>query len=798
MIPRELQEIPQWTYSFSAAEIKRPTHTKYLHRGALSYKDALKLQTEGTSIGMYTTRDDPYVIGDIDHVDVENLFDEIPDSLVDLLTSKPTYLEVSPSGEGVRFIYRLPSADEKLKLKGSNFLQRSDDGGTTRDSQINVGPPWMRMTGNSLPFSTKKIATVTLEELNRPYNVIRSEEKVTYDTAALKLAPIREVEQFLMLIPTDQNLRVQRAYKAVFNQDYQHYDFWMRVLMALHNYAQLTGSMVECLGLAIKWSSTDPVAYTGEDAVLDKWRSFSQEKMEVISYRTLFKLANMCYLRWPVTRKQSKSAKERRDLPLPLNTEVVNFRYLLDYYDVKIYTDIGNPSVFYLTGDPDVTTQYFAPYEEEILFDKFHGPFSLEAMCSAFLSWCQSAGFIGITRTMIRSHVLLATHASHDKLDVVRYYFDKPFLKLPQRYQENKIYYNRSSFDDLFSCLELDFMTENQEAERNLYETYYRVWLYGLIRTIDHPEDPTINNCVLLLTGREQIRKTSHFRYLLPRFMRERFISFTTHGFAKEGDLRDVAKISASSRVIVWDELEQYLNALTESNFKKLIDNTPQTIIDKYETIPRTIRPVSIYGATSNLREFKLGSEGSRRLFHIPVKWVDTDSMENICWHKLINDLRKDARAKLASGKIPWLLSEEQLDYQRGLHSILRAKNNIDIMLEEVFNFDHELYTKHGVLQGIKSVQTDKSGRLQNTKEVIETLGRLGYHVHTISRAAVIQSLRRLCGNYTSSSTKTVNLYQPKGRLYKGEVTQGRRTKWVLPPMRKGATGGRFSHVNTE
>ena len=156
-------------------------------------------------------------------------------------------------------------------------------------------------------------------------------------------------------------------------------------------------------------------------------------------------------------------------------------------------------------------------------------------------------------------------------------------------------------------------------------------------------------------------------------------IALTTHGFKANNDMRDIVKIASSNMVVVWDEIEQYLDATTESNFKKVLDGNPQKFIDKYETNASTYVPLSLYGATSNKREFRLSDDGSRRIFHIPVTWVDTDTMDCICWHKLINILKREYDELVENGFTPWMLTESQLQQQSQLHH----KDLIIILIRE-------------------------------------------------------------------------------------------------------------------
>lgn len=785
MIPAELQELRQWTYSISPEEPKRPAHTDYTPGKGLTYTEAIEYLKPGVSFGLYVTDQDPYILGDIDHIEnVHEPFIELPSELMQLLSNFPTYAEVSPSGKGIRFIYKLPSVKEKSRVSNKYFLSKE----INRGAQINVGPPWMRFTGQSCQFSNGSgIATVTWADLEPAFKIHFAEVR-NVTTPEISSATLAEVEDHLMRIPLDQNPRVRRAFSQLFEVEYHHYTFWMKVLMALHCYGEATNQIVECMSLAIRWSSRDPLSYQGDGDVINHWRSLSNGKCDIISHRTLFALANKCTFIWPMPRPTKKD-ESKWALRKPINTEIANLLYFLEFYDLRIYSDSGNPNILYVTGDEDVLVRYVEPFQPEKLFGKYYGPMDLEHLISALIPWCQRVGFSGLGRKMLKDHLLVALHASKNILDPVKYYFETPFDELLPEYRENETNYNRSTFEDLYDCLEIDYMTGAKEKEDELYQKYYKSWLCGLIRSMYYMDHPIINNCILLLTGAEQIRKTSHFRYLLPQWMRKRYIAFTTHGFATETSMRDLVKISASARIVVWDELEQFLKVDTEPNFKKVIDNTPQTVIDKYEVIPRTIYPISIYGATSNLREFKLGSEGSRRLFHIPVKWVDTDRMDRICWHKLINDLTQEVRQEITKGNVPWLLNQEQLQYQMSLHSLIRSKSNVDIMLEETFNFDGKAQIKHGVLPGVSSFQSDMSGQLLSTKQVHDLLCRFHSQAYTISRPALNHALRRLCSEYTGTEKTEQPMITPSGRVWKGVFYQGPHKRWVMPPLRDSTTG---------
>jgi hypothetical protein len=262
--------------------------------------------------------------------------------------------------------------------------------------------------------------------------------------------------------------------------------------------------------------------------------------------------------------------------------------------------------------------------------------------------------------------------------------------------------------------------------------------------------------------------------------MRDERIAFTTHGFSTESAMRDIAKLSAGNSMLVWDEIEQYLTAETESNFKKIIDNTPQKFIDKYEVVETVCKPVAIYGATSNKREFRLSDTGSRRIFHIPVKWVDTEKLDRICWHRVVNDLKNEIEMHKGPAP-PWLLTEEELKYQDSLHSRITAQSGLEMLIREIFDFNQECFLakRSGVMDDIKPLQDP---RFMSTKSVIDRLNMHSNGRVVINRAQLNKILQNLCGRWTDTRTTTKVFTRPKMQITKGLAYYASSHRlWVLP-----------------
>lgn len=795
-VPKELRDVKQWSISYNKDQLKRPHHSHYQPDGALGADEADRLAGDLLLCGFYTTSSDPYILLDIDHVDdPNNPWDSIPDSVRSFMLARQTYWESSPSGKGLRGVLKLTSAEIKEELQTKRALLISSNGDSSDEAEAHFGPPWMTITGNKTTFSVDEIATVTIDELKEVFNVKYKSEVVSMQEVVESNEPLPavsqdhipsmlSVKQALSALPLDRNPRVQRAYQNVFNQEYQHYDFWMKVMMAVHNYATVSGKTMECLTLVDEWSHADD-AYVNSEDVFNHWKSLSNKETQV-TYKTLFKLMNEATLVWPVPRKQTKDEKEAQIGLKPNISAYDNFRKVITFFDIKFYrSELSAKGMFsvYLTGDRDIMDKFFLSYATDVEFDKYYGPFTRDLLVPCFNAFLQRLGFVGLGHQRTREFLGNILSHSHGTINLIKEYIETPLHELPMKYRENIENAHESGILQLFECLQIEFVSKDRERELNLYRKYYLAWLMGLLRNLYTPsEEANINNCVLVLTGKEQIRKTSHFKYLLPSFLKK-YVVFTPHGFDKSDSMRDLAKIARSNLIVVWDEIEQFLNTQTESNFKKVIDNNPQTIIDKYKTEEETVTPISIYGATSNQREFKLGDQGSRRMFIIPVSWVDTDKMKTLCWHTIFRELVGFLKTAFDKGTTPWLLTEEELELQLSLHNRFKAKTDFDLLFEEIFDTSVPVEYVAGGIKGISSVQNDKSGQLKTTKDIQLMLQKYDENMTYIKRPVLVRALERFCGRYTRTERKSKQLESPKCTITKGLMQQSIHKKWLLPPL---------------
>jgi hypothetical protein len=142
---------------------------------------------------------------------------------------------------------------------------------------------------------------------------------------------------------------VKKAYESVTGQEYNHYEYWIKIMSAVHHFSTLWGKDQEkILSAVIEWSSTDSVAYEDEEDVITHWMSF-ENKEGSVTYHTLFKFARLMRFEWP----KEKLDKKGNPSGKPLVNEYANFKYLLDYYEISIFHEPYSNALYVICGRGD-------------------------------------------------------------------------------------------------------------------------------------------------------------------------------------------------------------------------------------------------------------------------------------------------------------------------------------------------------------------------------------------------------------------------------------------------------------
>lgn len=772
LIPSELALLKQWCYAAKnkAPKIKVNEIDKALTLSELDY--------ENNTVGIILTGNNEYSIIDVDApketkaliasgYSVEDaLISKLPKGIRVLIES--TYSEYSVSGTGVHIVVKLDKGRanpyNKAYIKAAAF-----------QGQISFTNNFMIMTGNKLDKSPRDIRELTTSEVDELMELFAQQKDIEQEQnlPSMDILPtIQNVEKALNVCPLDQNARVKEVYKAIIGAEYEHYNYWLIISMALHDYGVRSGDRARMYSLFLNWSITDTEAFTGEADCEAKWKSFSQQENS-ITYKTLFKFAALLEFEYP-RQQLSKSGKKTG---VPINVEYVNFEYLINKFNIKLFEE--DQGSYYLQGDADILEKYFEVQGARYLLG-YLGPMTKQQLCGATLRLCQDCRYRNLSSTANLVDTWLTL--PRGSVDFFNKWLDTPFEDLPQDFkfdlQGNYLgaYDENSTFEYLCSCI--DWNVEAQDPDlsiKMLYKTFMQLIKFHepLNTTFDD------NGGMLAFIGPENTYKTTFFKMLLPKplsFLRKELNMPTV----SDKGMRDFVRYLSKKAIVQIDEFEGFLDQKkTGPILKAIISGNNMSMTDIYQTADTQMERKAIIVATSNERRHIISANGSRRLWLCEVNKVDTMKLLKFNWHTFYNRMRVAFKLELAEGKLPWLLDFADTKATTRRNENLAAKTDLDLALEMAFG-DGDYFTS-----------LDES-LIMSSAEVLRTLWN--YDIRPSSLAALDRALERYCSKYTAEAGryqayKGVGCVLEKGRLViaddgRRELRLGRTKRlWVLPKL---------------
>lgn len=690
-IPGDLGKIPNmwaeqigWTRSrgpIGSKEAKRPLidPDKANMAGTL---DSVKDSTN--PVGFLTSLQSPIVIIDVDapkdlkeqvkalrqaglthEADTliqQRLIDPLPAPIRSYLDK--TYVEWSQSMVGLHIVlstqknWKNPKAYYKAEWLG----------------QLSVHSNYMVTTGNI--YHAGDILEVAPEELDALFGITR--KNVIRDTP-MGIPSTLEMEQALAVIPLDQSQRVKEVYSNLFGEAYEHYNFWLKVGMAIHDYATRINSPSTGLELFLKWSATDPTDFDGDEAVERKWNSFRATN-DGITFNTILKLAAAFQFNYP-------RRIRNRDGALTINpdtSEYVNFKYLMDKYNLTLY---ACGTELYLQGDESIIKKYFMLQGVHNMFG-YYGPFDATLLQAATWVLCQDSHWRKLNSTI--SFVNRWIAEPKEEVDVFNKWLDTPDLPPEYRYPRYFATSCRESVPNTFeyvaSCIEWAEDQDVRLCKRMLYRTFMQ-----LIKLHD-PTSLTFedNGGMFALIGPENTYKTTFFKLLLPvplEFLRKDI----NQELVGEKNKRDFIRYLSTSAIVLVDEFEGFMdNKKSGSFFKSIISGNVTSFTDIYQTKELALKRKAILVGTSNELRQIISDNGSRRLWFARIKMVHTEKLLNVDLHAFYNNMRDEFRTLVAQGKAPWLMEFTETLSITQQNKAIKAQSSVDIALRDLFDYTTE------------------------------------------------------------------------------------------------------------
>jgi hypothetical protein len=820
ILPQEIKDLPHWT----AHTNKRPTISPDNWAHGKRYEQIIQ-ETNQYGILVAPSEVSPYLFIDIDYPDnagemgypskkevmaklthVEWGSDEhlkliaptlasiSGTALADLITK--TYTEFSPSGTGLHLIIR-----SRDKGKFRKAYKKS----TVFKGQIDFKNQFMTITERGYPGGVSEIAEVPLMALSDAFGFkaktqeieipqVNSEEGIDVGAEAavefngdmIKLPAPALILKAMQVIPINQNKRIKYIWEELTQRQYEHYDFWLSIGMALHDYGNLAKVPSKMYLTFLQWSAQDEVSYTGEEDVEEKWKSFGQgPRDENITWRTILKLANKCEFNYPRPKINAKG----QNTGLPLTNEYVNFEYLLNFYDIKLHED----DAFYVSGDPDICEKYFMAHGTECLFNMYYGPLSIQDLTAATTRLCQDSKWRGLTTT---SH-LISTWITRPRIniDLFKKWLDTPFDKLPENLQyamtpRGRVHLSefnhQSTLDYVFRALNVAY---TNDRERELARRMLKKTLMQMIKFREELDLPfTDNGGMLILLGAENTYKSTFFKMLLPRPL-DRLRKVVNMQIQSEKTVRDFIRNLSTRTIVQIDEFEGLMDQAKQGSlFKNIISNDSTSFVDIYQTHENEAKRRAIIVATSNETKQVISDNGSRRMWFIKVNKIDTEALLYINLHKLYNDLRIEFRIEYRKGNMPWLMSQDEIDQLYIMNESVAAKTDLGLWLEEIWPTTSPMPPDY--LDSITNVQNDKSGKLYTSRDVMRMLEFRGAPLGILKLSSLEHALERHCGGWTYTKQVDKLWYKPKGLIHKGRIMQGQMpngkykyAKWIMPPL---------------
>ena len=690
--------------------------------------------------------------------DTKNLSKEF----IEFMAKYDSYTELSPSGCGLRI---LMSCKDKNDLPGRvNLSKELCIGG-----ELFMNSGYVSITGNHIAGTS--ISTIKPEDLKEWYVSKGNKAEIIEfpkEHTKLDLPPLNLVLEALQTCFLDQRTRVKTVYKAITNQEYSHYDYWIKIMSACHDYALKTNQMVRIMPAVVEWSQTDEIAYENEEDIIKHWSSLSETESG-ITYHTLFKFAKMLKFQWP------DEAYDKKGNPTgkPLINSLENFQYLIDYYSIKLYQDIFDGRL-YIEADEDVLNKYFT-IESTKSFFGMAGPFDFDTLKGIFWELSQKNGYINVASGTIYPLVNKFLMTKVKPINMLKAWLDTPPDQLPSDMVEKDTDLSKSNLDHLISCIEFRSL-QNMELARNFLETFFfemMMPLYNLERKYSQ------RSFMLVMTGPENCRKTTFFTMLFPSNLRRQFVTNSTETLGGAKSIRDFSTSLVSSALVVSDEFEIFYNKKNDSLFKTYVTSDVVDYVPIYEKTMRKEYKNAVLAGTTNKRSLAFEQDSNRRLAILDVKFIDTSSMECINWHHFYRDFINKGKKAMRNGIHPWKISDEIIRLQYKVNEEFRSQSNLEIILRETFDFGMKTH-KEIISYDQGSVQLNKN--LSKMSDIIGAV-KQRYPGLNIKPAELKHLIKRLCGNYTHTTNKKIRLRNCKGYVDGGIIRQGQWTRYVVPPI---------------
>lgn len=800
----KLRHVRQWTDCLPDNKGKRPRLNpdlvKVPDEQRLNFKEAEEQRTQrnhSPNLGFIFSKDDPYIGVDVD-VDPtgqdSSKSDTIPTRVLDFLAEHPTHAHTSPNGHGLHIIYKLNKWDQQAINELRSLPNQNLSNGDNFTGELRWNKQFLTITPDLHSVSTNtgrisEIALVTLAELIP--NLLSHTEEIYEKSAAIDIKtglPLHvetvsfkaeHVQELLEIIPSTFNYAARKAAKKLkFPIPLaSNYDWWITVCSACAGAAlelERVGDQtaVDDIGLHfLAWSARDEEGFISARDTKKKFFDFlrsTKTKTHPVSFPMLKKLASLCSLTWPMVNPKTGH---------PINSEIVNVEALIAHHDMTFLQDTMSGAIV-VKGPESIIRRYFCPkpaksyklYRPNGESQQFAGK---KAMTIPFLAFLQSQGYVGMTAgvaTTLAQHLLT-------RLTTFDYF---------RTWVESVPWDGHPRVEHVLRTVE--FNDEKQDNHR-VYRAYIRKSLYALVGMHFHESPFSDVSAFLVFKGRENTRKSSWLRCLLPGPIAEKYMAFPlTDSLISNTD--NLMRLLGQKAITIVDECDILFSPRAETVLKSLVSQTADTRRRLYEEEVEHFKRYGVVIGTTNKSELYIGDHGSRKVWQVPIEYCDTDTLYQMDMQQVYAEILHKLQEFANSGRemnLMWTQNRKEVKKTNDLNSTSRKKTELEDAIAELFGkietlppFDPEDFAEV-VMKDLKGVRCWPSVQLRRLVEL-----NVGIKVTSVKNFNA--AITRYCSIYTGTTGQGLLLPTKASKvkgyvLLDGSITYNSRQLFVTPPL---------------
>jgi len=780
-IPQSLSEIEQWIPCYiigqTDSENKPVTSPKRPIGGpgqafGYSLNNLIpKLDDDNYQHFGFVLKDtDNIIIIDVDDLPPNFTYNDLPQPVKDLLEYRPTYMELSPSGQGVHIIYSTEKAElAHLKAKTDSLVDMT---GT-----LFIHTQFLTFTGHKFetPFTSSEVSTIKARLLEATLVKPRI-------TSSDQASPMLQPQQG---IPTNHGLGIQTVHysmdtlkNALFKippsvtySKYEHiirhtynqfvtpmpnisdYDHWRIIAAALHHASALIGQAHEGAALFAEWSSQDELNFVNIEDAMAKYHANPPKTDQEITYKTLFRLANSLKPNWPYL-KEIGPKDDRRLVPIETNS--FNWIELFKFFGLQVYQN-SISKAHHIEGPKLLLDKYFSSGEP--IVDK-------EKLQTQAFMFGQDNGMpnAGPSCASLGARALLTTRIEFNPIK--RWIESAPPL-------ENE---PGSWFQALW-----DTLTLHPHADEELCKSYMKKNLMGVIRAHWYMGSYAATTGVVILQGPEQTFKSTWIQQLLPHNLSQHYVVASQAALSKTS-VKELQLEAGVAQIWLKDEIEEFLKS-GDAALKNFLVQSEDFYRPLYGTTPLPERRKCVFFGTTNKKELAITDDGSRRIMVIPVLACNTTAQAKLPMVKVYQELLQEFKNTPASQQPNlWILSADEIKKTNEINSnVHKADQEVDLLIKETFVFS-ETFELDTYLTERGAVRYDDPRVMTLTQVATAIRDR----TNQIVKVSVLKhSLARVLGVWTKTAQEPVQMgaITIENGLLKYRDSKGRvkRSGYLMP-----------------